>query len=40
MSLLLDVDTTVPSSPDLDGSEHATLAAHVTEGGLTGSVGA
>jgi len=37
VSLLVDVDTSVPLSPYLEGSEHATLTAHVTEGSLTGS---
>jgi len=37
VSLLVDVDTSVPLSPDLEGSEHATLTAHVTESSLTGS---
>lgn len=39
LSLLLDVDSSVPSSPDLEGGEHASLSALVTEGGLAGSVG-
>jgi len=38
VSLLVDVDLSVPFSPDLEGSEHATLTAHVTESTLTGSV--
>lgn len=33
---LADLD--VPLAPDLGGSEHATRSAHVTEGGLTGTV--
>jgi hypothetical protein len=37
VSLLVDVDTSVPLSPDLEGSKHATLTAHVTESSLTGS---
>lgn len=39
MSPLLDVDLTVPSSPGLDGCEHSTFTAHVTEGTLTTSAG-
>lgn len=39
MSSLLDIDTSVPSSPCLQGGEHSTLSAHVTESGLTTSVG-
>lgn len=39
MSVLVDVGLSVPSSPDLKWSEHATLAAHVTESTLSGSVG-
>jgi hypothetical protein len=39
VSLLVGVDLSVPFSPDLEGSEHATLAALVTEGGLAGTVG-
>lgn len=39
MTLLFDIDTTVPSSPGLEGSEHATFTTHVTEGTLTTSVG-
>ena len=38
-SLLALVDLDVPLAPDLGGSEHATGTAHVTEGGLTGTVG-
>lgn len=38
MSPLFNVDTSVPPSPHLQGSEHSTLTAHVTEGGLTTSV--
>jgi hypothetical protein len=34
VSLLGEVDLSVPLSPGLEGSEHATLAAHVTEGAL------
>lgn len=37
-ALLVEVDLLVPLAPDLGGSEHATGAAHVTEGGLTGAV--
>ena len=40
VSVLVDVGLSVPSSPDLEGSEHATLTAHVAESTLTGSVGA
>ena len=36
--LLAKVDLLVPLAPDLGGSEHATGTAHVTEGGLTGTV--
>lgn len=35
MSLLVGVDLSVPSSVGLEGSEHSTLSAHVTEGTLT-----
>ena len=37
-SLLALVDLDVPLAPDLGGSEHAAGTAHVTEGGLTGTV--
>ena len=37
MSLLVQVDLSVPSSEDLEGGEHSTLAALVTEGTLAGS---
>jgi hypothetical protein len=36
--LLAKVDLLVPLAPDLGRREHATGAAHVTEGGLTGTV--
>lgn len=39
VTLLGHVDLTVPSSPGLEWSEHATLSAHVTEGTLSGSGG-
>ena len=39
VSLLVEIDLSVPFSPDLEGSEHASLTAHVTESTLTGSVG-
>jgi len=39
VSLLVEVGFSVPFSPDLEGSEHATFTAHVTEGGLSRSVG-
>ena len=39
ISLLVGVDSAVPLSPDLGGGEHATLAAHVSEGSLTRSRG-
>lgn len=39
VSLLVDIDSLVPLSPDLERSEHSTLTAHVTEGSLTGSAG-
>lgn len=35
VSLLLDVASSVPSSPDSDGSEHSSLSTHVSEGTLT-----
>jgi hypothetical protein len=35
VALLVLVDLHVPSAPGLGGTEHATLAAHVTEGSLT-----
>jgi len=37
VSLLLDVDLSVPSSPSLEGSEHATFSTRVGEGTLSGS---
>lgn len=37
-SLLALVDLDVPLAPDLGRGEHATGTAHVTEGGLTGTV--
>jgi len=37
VSLLLDVDLSVPSSPGLEGSEHSTLSAGVGEGTLSSS---
>jgi len=37
MTTLSSVDLSVPSSPGLGGGEHATLSAHVTEGGLSGA---
>jgi len=39
VSLLGDIDLSVPFSPGLERSEHATFTAHVTESGLSGSVG-
>jgi hypothetical protein len=39
VSVLVGVGLSVPSSPDLEGSEHVTLAAHVTESTLSGSRG-
>lgn len=36
---LVLVDLPVPLAPGLGGGEHATLAAHVSEGGLSGTVG-
>jgi len=39
VSLLVDIDSLVPLSPDLERGEHSTLTAHVTEGSLTGSAG-
>jgi len=38
VSLLVGVNLSLPLSPDLEGSEHATLAAHVTESTLAGTV--
>ena len=38
VSLLVGVNLSVPLSPELERSEHATLAAHVAEGTLTGAV--
>ena len=34
-----DINFSVPSSPDLEGSEHVTLSAHVSERTLAGSAG-
>jgi len=39
VSLLLDVNFSVPSSPGLQGSEHSTLSAGVGEGTLSSSAG-
>ena len=39
MSLLVEVGLSVPFSVDLEGSEHSSLSAHVTEGSLSRSVG-
>jgi hypothetical protein len=39
VSLLLDVDLSVPSSPGLQGGEHTTLSDGVSEGTLSSSVG-
>jgi hypothetical protein len=39
VTLLVGVDLAVPLSPGADGSEHASLTAHVTEGGLSSAVG-
>jgi len=39
MTLLLDVDASMPASPYLDGCKHASLSTHVTESGLTTSMG-
>jgi len=39
VSLLVLVDLDVPLPPGLGGSEHSTTSAHVTESGLTGSLG-
>jgi len=39
ISSLVDVASFVPSSPGFEWSEHSTSSAHVTESGLTGSVG-
>mmetsp|Transcript_10038 Transcript_10038/g.16897 ORF Transcript_10038/g.16897 Transcript_10038/m.16897 type:complete len:345 (-) Transcript_10038:283-1317(-) len=35
VSSLVDVDLSVPLSPDLEGGEHSGLSAHVSEGGLS-----
>ena len=37
MSLLLDVNFSVPSSPGLEGSEHSTFSTRVGEGTLSSS---
>jgi hypothetical protein len=39
VTLLVEVDLAVPFPPGAEGGEHATLTAHVTEGGLAGTVG-
>jgi hypothetical protein len=39
VTLLVEVDLAVPLPPGAEGGEHATLTAHVTEGGLAGTVG-
>jgi len=39
VSLLLDVDLSVPSSPGLQGGEHSTFSTRVGEGTLSGSGG-
>mmetsp|Transcript_2620 Transcript_2620/g.4773 ORF Transcript_2620/g.4773 Transcript_2620/m.4773 type:complete len:274 (+) Transcript_2620:357-1178(+) len=39
VSALVDVDLSVPASPDLGGGEHATSTAHVSERTLSGSGG-
>lgn len=39
VSLLVDIDFSMPSSPHLKGSEHSTLSTHITESGLSSSVG-
>lgn len=39
VSSLGHIDLSVPSSPGLEGSEHSSLSALVTEGSLSGSVG-
>ena len=38
VSLLVEVDLSVPFAEEHEGSEHAALTAHVTEGTLTGTV--
>lgn len=35
VSFLFDVASSVPSSPDSDGSEHSSFSTHVSEGTLT-----
>jgi len=39
VSLLVGVNLSVPLSPGTEGGEHASLSAHVTEGGLSSSGG-
>lgn len=39
VSLLLDIDSSVPSSPGVEWGEHSTTSAHVSESGLSRSVG-
>jgi len=39
VSLLVEVDLSVPLSPDSERGKQSTLTAHVTEGSLTRSVG-
>lgn len=39
VSSLFDIDFSVPSSPGFEGCEHSTLATHVSECGLSSSVG-
>lgn len=38
VSSLSKIDFSVPSSVGFEGSEHSSLSAHVTEGGLSSSV--
>jgi len=38
VSLLVDIDLSVPSSPGAGGGEHSSTSAHVTEGSLSGTV--
>jgi len=38
VSLLVNIDVSVPTAPDLGGSEHATTSTHVTESTLARAV--
>lgn len=39
VSFVFDVYSSVPMSPGVEGSEHSSFTTHVSEGGLSGSVG-